>query len=132
MISVVATYNSVNHIVFYCPVASRNVIPAKEGKDDDSHLLRPMPASHHREKRKSLAHTSKGYHSVSRLDSADNKPQTSAKDLVDDTNAASEAKESHQLITKVSRKRQKIVAPKVSLAITFYLCPSEFLVSCSA
>lgn len=90
---------------------------AKEGKDefvDDSHLPLPMPASRHREKRKSLALTGKGYQSISRLESADNKPQTSAKDMVDDTNAASEAKESHQLITKVSRKRQKIVAPKIS------------------
>ncbi|KVH89870.1 DIRP-like protein [Cynara cardunculus var. scolymus] len=92
---------------------------AKEGKVehvDDSHLLLPMPASRHKEKRKSLALSSNGYQSISRLESADNKPQTSAKDLVDDTNVASEAKESHQLITKVSRKRQKIVAPKISKA----------------
>ncbi|KAI3821957.1 hypothetical protein L1987_09535 [Smallanthus sonchifolius] len=81
----------------------------ENGKDelvDDSALLLNMPASRQREKRNRKQ-------PVSRSEAADDKPQTSAKNLVGDTNAASEAKESHQLITKVSRKRQKIVASKI-------------------
>lgn len=93
-----------------------DIIQANEGKTelvDDSHLPLAMPASRHREKRKSSVLTSKGKQSISRIEATDDKPQASAKDLVDET---LEAKESHQLITKVSRKRQKIVAPKVTHA----------------
>ncbi|KAK9079883.1 hypothetical protein SSX86_001556 [Deinandra increscens subsp. villosa] len=73
---------------------------------DDSHLLLNMSASRQREKRNRKQ-------SISRSEAADDKPQTSAKKLVDDTNAASEAKEFHQLVTKVSRKRQKTLTSKV-------------------
>ncbi|KAK1436006.1 hypothetical protein QVD17_01781 [Tagetes erecta] len=48
---------------------------------------------------------------ISRSEAADDKPQTFAKKY--DTNAVFETKESHQLNTKVSRKRQKIGASKV-------------------
>ncbi|KAI3522380.1 hypothetical protein L1887_00118 [Cichorium endivia] len=93
------------------PEANRN------GKDeliDDSHLLLSKPSNRQGEKRKSSI--PKANRSISRLESADKKPQTSNKDLVNDTNIASEPKDSHHLITKVSRKRQKIVAPKISKA----------------
>ncbi|XP_021999032.1 protein ALWAYS EARLY 3 isoform X3 [Helianthus annuus] len=82
----------------------------ENGKDeavDDSHLLLNIPASRKREKRN-------GKHFISRSEAADDKPQASAKNMVDDTNAASEAKEFHPLTTKVSRKRQKIVASRIS------------------
>lgn len=88
------------------------------GKDElveDSHLLLSIPTSTSRQGEKRKSSVPKRSRSISTLEASDNKAQTSGKDSVDDTNIASEAKESHHLITKVSRKRQKIVAPKVSM-----------------
>ncbi|XP_076930113.1 protein ALWAYS EARLY 3-like [Bidens hawaiensis] len=70
----------------------------ENGKDetfDDSRLLLNTPANRRGEKRN-------GKQLISRSKVADHKLQTSAKNLVDGTNAASE--------TKVPRKRQKIMA----------------------
>ncbi|XP_076938608.1 protein ALWAYS EARLY 3-like [Bidens hawaiensis] len=70
----------------------------ENGKDepfDNSRLLLNTPANRRREKHN-------GKQLISRSEAADHKLQTSAKNLVDGTNAASE--------TKVPRKRQKIMA----------------------
>ncbi|KAL7597112.1 hypothetical protein Lser_V15G27974 [Lactuca serriola] len=86
------------------------------GKDElveDSHLLLSIPTSTSRQGEKRKSSVPKRSRSISILEAADNKAQSSGKDSVDDTNIPSEAKESHHLITKVSRKRQKIVAPKI-------------------
>nr|XP_043613972.1 protein ALWAYS EARLY 3 isoform X2 [Erigeron canadensis] len=71
--------------------------------------------------------TGKGYPTISRLEAAEDKAQTSGKGLVDHSNASSEVKDSHQLITKVSRKRQKIVvAPKILKAdVSIHTTPKE-------
>ncbi|GJS18671.1 protein ALWAYS EARLY 3 isoform X2 [Tanacetum coccineum] len=80
----------------------------------DSNPLQATPAIRQGEERKSVDLRGKGNQSFSRLEASDSKALTSGKHLVDDIYAASETKVSHQLITKVSRKRQKIVAPKIS------------------
>ncbi|KAL8244693.1 hypothetical protein R6Q59_010951 [Mikania micrantha] len=81
----------------------------ENGKDElvnDTRLLQNMPTSCQKEKRSRKQ-------SISRSEAADGKPQTSAKNLVDDAHASSEAKNFHQFFSKVSRKRQKILGSKI-------------------